>query len=551
MDFAKELHRFKKSTHDENSKKRGDEMKISDRDVELKVMAINAVENTFVELLNDLHDYDNYTKDYLTLRKIKVAKISDRSLKNTYKMYVEIIEELNLPNEFREKFLIESRGRVDLLLKEGISLRTDELRLLRDRKLLDIITKEFDKKIEGEQENKRSIFLNACGCLVINQNQASFNLCVNSNSGAGKDYVVKNVLKIFPRVWIQSRSRISPTAFTYWHNSKNEPDWTWDGKICYLSDISNSILNSEVFKLMCSDETMSTIVVNHKAVDIEINGKPVIVITTASASPNNEMLRRFPFLELDETTNQTEAIMRRQAQAASKGKTIQYDGAVTRALSRLQRVKVKIPFSKKLCNIFSHEVLINRTHYERFLDYIKASASLHQFQREKDSEGYLIAEPDDYNNARIILKATTSNALMIPLTKKQKQLLLVCEDLRDFPVKDIDLRAPFISKSKIYEELRKLNEYGFLHSYYVPNDRGRDILNYKYKEIDVGNIPTWEELCRNLGNKEIKGNEGIKGNKENTLPISPISPISPPKPTYNNTALDELEDLDVEVEKVE
>jgi len=267
--------------------------------------------------------------------------------------------------------------------KSFIATPTEET-LLKDPALFEKIDSEFDKTIVGEKPSRQSILLNACGLWVENASIASYNLCINSNSGAGKDYVCKNVLKIFPKENVETRSRISPCAFTYWHSSKWEENFTWDGKILLLLDISNNILNSEVFKLMSSDGTHSTVVIEQRAVDIEIRGKPVIFITTASGTPNNEMLRRFPFLELDETTDQTKAIKQAQAKAAADGKKIEHDPKITSALSKLQRVKVKIPFAEELVEFFPSEHLIMRTHFGRLLDLIKASAALYQYQREKD-----------------------------------------------------------------------------------------------------------------------------------------------------------------------
>lgn len=119
--------------------------------------------------------------------------------------------------------------------------------LLKDPGLFSIIDAEFDKTIVGEKPSRQSIFLNACGGWVENANIASYNLCINSNSGAGKDYVCKNVLKIFPKDNVEIRSRISPTAFTYWHNSKWEKDFTWDGKILLLLDVSAVCVDQVIY----------------------------------------------------------------------------------------------------------------------------------------------------------------------------------------------------------------------------------------------------------------------------------------------------------------
>ena len=384
--------------------------------------------------------------------------------------------------------------------KEGVQEQIEEptsaeLELLKDPQLLERFNEQFGKRIVNEKLARTSIFLNACGKFVKNNQTASYNLCCNSESGAGKDFVMNNVLRIFPKNVIESRSRISPTAFTYWHNARYEPNWTWDSKICSLIDISNNVLNSPVFKLMCSDETKSTITINNQAVDIEIKGKPVIFITIASADPFNEMLRRMPMLMLDESKKQTKAIMEKQAELAEKGITPEYDPLFTSALSKLERVKVKIPFTKKLVDVFPNAHIIMRTHFYRLLDYIKACAALYQYQREVDDEGYVIATTEDYDNATIPLEVTTSNPLMIPLTRKQKKILEECKQLLVFSVRELEPQCPFITQKNLYIALAKLQEFGFLTSFYDDHDeKVKPKRMYQYQEFELKHIPKWSEI---------------------------------------------------------
>lgn len=419
-----------------------------------------------------------------------------------------------------------------------IKTTTEDLEILKNPNLFEKINEELDKQIVGEVENRKAIFLNGCGRWVENANIASYNLCINSESGAGKDFIAKKVLKIFPKENIVIRSRISPTTFTYWHNAKFEPDWDWNDKILLLSDISNSILNHEVFKLMVSDGTHSTVVINQMAVDIKIRGKPVMFITMASANPNNQMLRRFPFLNLDESINQTKGIKEQQALAAAEGKTLEYDKKITSALSKLKQVKVKIPFAPELVDSFPDSHIIMRTHFHRLLDYIKASAALFQYQRETDSDDFIIATTEDYDNATIPLTVTTSNPFMIPLTKKQKMLLDICKKEKDFSVKEIEPKVPFIVLSKLYEALTKLQELGFLESdMRVMEISKRPTRFYQFIDFKLSEIPKWSYIksCRKKGIKGREGNEGIEGIKGNIVPNSsnnsPHSLNSPSKST--------------------
>ena len=279
--------------------------------------------------------------------------------------------------------------------------------LLKDPNLFDIINKEFDKFIVDEEETRKAIFISACGSFVENLS-ATFNVFIGGDSSAGKSWVCKNVLNIFPkRVFSKEtyRTRISPKVLTYWHNYQVEPEWTWNGKILYLEDVGDEILNSDVFKVMISEGSTATIVGRSKikdaelpaTYDIEIIGKPITFITTAMGTPIDEIKNRFLMLDLNETEEQTEKIMQRQIDMAISGKKEYYDEEITKALDGLRRVKVIIP--KWINNIMQYiprkEILRWRREFPRFLEIIKCSAALHQYQRKKNErrknveKGYL------------------------------------------------------------------------------------------------------------------------------------------------------------------
>lgn len=335
--------------------------------------------------------------------------------------------------------------------------------LLKD--LFESITeRELDKVIVGEIESRKTIFLCALGCLVQNANTASYNLLVNDLAGAGKDYITGKTLSIIPSFRFLKRTRISPTTFTYWHNSKFEPEWTWDGRVLYLEDVANSVLNSSVFKVMCSSGSIATIVKDQRALDIIIKGKPVIIITSASAAPSPELVRRFSIVNLDSGIKQTEAIVKRHLEYATTGKVPQVDNMFIDALENLRTIKVKIPFAEKIGKYIPNDNIIMRTHILRFLDYIKASCALYQYQREVDEEEFYIATDQDYQIARIALMKTTSNRFMIPLTKDQRRILDVFDKLGSnwYSVSDLEPKITWISDKWLREQLDRLVEYGLL-----------------------------------------------------------------------------------------
>lgn len=363
---------------------------------------------------------------------------------------------------------------------------------------------EIGKRVVGETEAIKVLLLCASGRLVENSAPASFNLLVNASSGAGKDYVTGSVIKILPRSECIKRTRISPTAFTYWHNSKKEPEWTWDKKTLYLEDASNSVLNSDVTKVMCSSGSHATIVVNQQAQDLEIKGKPVLIVTSASASPNPELLRRFSILNLDESEEHTEEIKERQAEFAVNGEP-EYSPLVMAALGMHERVRVQVPFAREVVQDFPSSMIV-RTHLTRFYDLIKASAAFNQHKRERNEAGEVIATGLDYDLAREALIKLTSNVFMLPLTREQQEILRKFPELKEefteaggaYSVSELNAHVP-ISEKWLRVQLDRLTTLNLLRKKLARREGSiKQVHTYSLKEgLTTLYLPTWAELsCR-------------------------------------------------------
>jgi hypothetical protein len=270
---------------------------------------------------------------------------------------------------------------------------------LKNKSMFKEITEdEFEKVIVGEVNTRKAVFLQNCSTWV--KGVVSHTL-VGGESSAGKDYVTGNVLKIFPVERIITRTKITPQAFTYWHEGEN--DWTWEDKIVYLPDVSDNLINSPVFKCMATEGTFATVVRNGKSEDIEIRGIPNLIVTTAEANPTNEILNRFSLVSLDESEDQTLAIMEFEAQKSINNKKYFYRSDIVQALRLLEQVEVVVPYADKMVEFFPKSVKLRRI-FRNFLSLIKNSAALHQFQRVKTAKGEVVADEQDYEIAREVIE---------------------------------------------------------------------------------------------------------------------------------------------------
>ncbi len=374
-----------------------------------------------------------------------------------------------------------------------------------------IIIDEFDKKIVGEVEAREIIFMCAMGSLVENASYTSFNLLMHSESSAGKDYITKNILKLIPQDRLFSRTRISPTVLNYWKPFKKVGRDGWDGSILYLPDISENVLNSDAMKLMCSDGSHITITEKGKAKDIEIKGKPVIFSTTATTTPNREILNRFSIVHLDESEEQTKRIMEMVSQKMIEGETLEYDGNIKKALRLLKRYKVKIPFAKRITHHFPSKRISERRNFERFFDFIKSITCLYQYQRIFDGE-FLIAEIDDYEKARAIFMNVQQGVSSIPLNFRQKDIVEVLnKETELLGLNEIHGQLKnYISLQNFRPHVESLVNLRVLEKHFDKDTYGREIIKYclseEYLDFKPIILPNGIDLLYNNNNNNNNNN---------------------------------------------
>jgi hypothetical protein len=267
-----------------------------------------------------------------------------------------------------------------------------------------------------------TLITSICTRLVVNCKPESKNIVVSDMSGAGKDRLVKSVSKVLLKEeeTYFHRAKLTPEVFTYWH--ANDEDWNWDGKVIHMEDPTTELMNCQSIKTMASGEKKATVVDKQKVRDLDTKGKPNLIITTFTGCADVEGVRRYPFIHLDTSQELTKEVIRKALSQASGTSNPKPDTDLLYALQQLKAHRVRIPFAELL---FSHipANLVMRTYVYRLLDYIKASAVLHQYQRDISNDGELIATSQDYDLGRIAFLKTITNPAMLPLSRDQETLL--------------------------------------------------------------------------------------------------------------------------------
>ena len=409
-----------------------------------------------------------------------------------------------------------------MVIKKGEQLETNIERILKSPRIWEtIVIDEMNKKIVGELKSREIIFMCAMGRLVVNSSYTSFNLLMHSESSAGKDYITKNVLKIIPQNQLFSRTRISPTVLNYWKPYKKMGTDSWDGCVLYLPDISDPVLNSDAMKLLCSDGSHITITEKGEARDIEIKGKPVVFSTTATTTPNEEILNRFSIVHLDESEDQTKRIMKMQGQRMMEGLSMNYDPEIKKALYHLKRYKVLIPFADKIAKIFPAKRISQRRNLERFFDFIKAITCTHQYQRRMQGE-FLVAEIEDYDLAKDIFMNIQQGVSSIPLNKRQKDIVKVLKGADMLAATEIHTQLEnYLALQNLRPHLESLVNLKVIEKHHAIDNFNREIIKYclseEYLNFKPIILPHGIDLIYNNNNNNNNNNnkDGNDGNVNN------------------------------------
>jgi len=191
-----------------------------------------------------------------------------------------------------------------------------------------------------------------------------------------------------------------------------------------------------------------------------LEGPAAFIQTTTKPLLHDENETRLLFIDLDETSDQTELILREAAKECA------YGGHFGSSLSMenwhehilgLQPLRVIIPFAQDLAAHFPNERIRSRRDFPKLLSLIKVSAFLHQKRRDRDDEE-LIASPLDYQ----ITKPLFEHCYGMGPDNNISELMEVAQrQNKPFKVSEL-LAGTGWRKSKAYEVLNRAVDLGLI-----------------------------------------------------------------------------------------
>jgi len=388
---------------------------------------------------------------------------------------------------------------------EPITLRLKQSqKKLADPNLLTNLIKEVQKTgVKGEKKTILIIAIKQAIRYLKHSHPTSSNLIITGSPGMGKDEVTKQTLvTLVSEKELIHRTDLSDKALTYWgtfETKEEEPEWNWTGKVLYLEDPKEELLETPGIRTMTSGGNKSTTVIDGKRVDLEFKGKPFMIVTSYDVKIDKHGDRRWDYLKTDEREELTQKIV--------AGKWRQFNGEKKEENTP---DNILLDGIKELINpcdvIFPHvDVVLDyipryalmRTNINKLRDYISACAILHQYQREKDEKGRIKAIWFDYDVGVYVFNQL-EGIRGATLNKRESELVDACEPGVTYTVTELSTRSQ-IPKSWFYEK-------------HMEGLVDRHIFKTTEKEVDAGS-----------STKPVQAYELLEGeNTENSLPFCDI-----------------------------
>ena len=313
-------------------------------------------------------------------------------------------------------------------------VKEEAMRLLKSPELLDVIAQDgADLGIVGELVLFATLYLVGTSRFLRKPLAA----IVQGSSSSGKSYVTEVAAKLFPEETKVIASQISPQALFYLppgslchrlvvagERSRNTSDEAAD----VTRALREMLSSGEVSKLVTEPGGSGQFSTRH----VNQRGPIAYVETTSLTQVFSEDANRCLLLTTDERPEQTARIVQRLAEDASGKDRVSDKTTIIQKHHALQRllkpVEVVVPYAEMLGERFPNARVECRRAFPHFLQMIQAGATLHQFQRQRDSSQRVVATAEDYEIALKLLEEPLGRSLGNELSASVKSLLEALQD---------------------------------------------------------------------------------------------------------------------------
>ncbi|HUT14125.1 MAG TPA: hypothetical protein VMY42_26790, partial [Thermoguttaceae bacterium] len=367
----------------------------------------------------------------------------------------------------------------DRLAKMPEPVKAEARAMLEDPDLLKRVVEDIGALgVAGEKELRATHYLVGTSRLLRHPLAA----IIQGPSSSGKSYVLEKTASLFPPETVIRATQMTPQALFHMppgslkhrfivagERSRRENDEMADAKRALREMLSSGRLD-KLMPMKVGSEIQTVHIIQE--------GPIAYVESTTLRQIFAEDANRVLLLTTDERPEQTRRIIDKLAKGYSGANPEAATDRIAERHYALQRMlqphPVVVPYAEQLGEMLTHDRVEARRAFPQLMSMIQASALLRQQQREMDTEGQLIATPDDYQLARYLLAKPIGRLLggrlSDPARRFYERLPEWFGPEEEFTVQDAMAREQG-SRSSVYGWIHVLHDGGFLEK--TEGQRGR------------------------------------------------------------------------------
>ena len=273
-------------------------------------------------------------------------------------------------------------------------------------------------------------------------------VAVKGPSSGGKSYVTGQVLRFFPESAYYALSAMSDKALVYSNEDLRHRFLVLFEAESLKGDTVSYFIRSLLSEGRIRYETVESSNAGIVPRLIEREGPTGLLITTTATSLHSENETRYLSLTVQDTPEQTKAILRSIA-AGGTSEEEQSDWIALQEWLGRANHRVVNPFALTLAELFPPNSVRLRRDFGLLLNLIKAHAILHQLSREQNADGEIIATLDDYAVVRDLVVAPISEGLGATVSKEVRETVNVLGNLNP----RVDTDTGFMSLADVAKKL--------------------------------------------------------------------------------------------------
>ena len=357
------------------------------------------------------------------------------------------------------------KTRDEYLQEMPVELRLKLEAILKSRDLLRWIVEGIAAVgVAGEHLLALTIYLTGTSRLL----EHPLAVIVQGPSSSGKSYVIEQVARLFPAEAVLMATDITPNALYYLPPGELEHRFVVAGERSRHHNDESAQTTKALREMISSGQLVKVHTISDpegpKAVTIRQQGPIAYAESTTAPEVFEEDANRCLILQPDERPEQTRRILAASGRQLAGQSSLELRETLRQEFHAVHRLlesrPVVIPFSENLARLFPSEPLEVRRTFGRVASTIQASALLHQFQRSRDESGRIVAQPEDYWVAQMLLNEVLACSLG---NKSAEALKRFVKRLRDFTeehtAKELS-QAMNVSERTVREHLHALLEQG-------------------------------------------------------------------------------------------